>query len=42
MSEIKFDVIKKIGVLSKSASGWTMELNLMRWNDQEPSYDLRE
>jgi hypothetical protein len=22
MSEIKFEIIKKIGVLSKSASGW--------------------
>jgi hypothetical protein len=42
MYEIKFDIIQKIGVLSKSASGWTMELNLMHWNDQEPSYDLCE
>jgi hypothetical protein len=33
---------KKIGMLSKSASGWTKELNLMRWNEQDPSYDLRE
>jgi hypothetical protein len=23
MSEIKFEIIKKIGVLSKSASGWS-------------------
>jgi hypothetical protein len=42
MSEIKLKIIKKIGVLSKSDSGWTKELNLMRWNDQEPGYDLRE
>ena len=33
MSEIKFEIIKKIGVLSKSASGWTKELNLISWND---------
>jgi hypothetical protein len=42
MDEIKFELIQKIGVLSKSASGWTKELNLMRWNDQEPKYDLRD
>ncbi len=29
MSEIKFDIIKKIGVLSKSDSGWAKELNLI-------------
>jgi hypothetical protein len=42
MSEIKFKIVKKIGVLSRSESGWTKELNLMRWNEQEPEYDLRE
>ena len=42
MSEIKFEIIKKIGVLSKSASGWTKEINIMSWNDREPKYDIRE
>jgi len=42
MSEIKYEIIKKIGVLSKSASGWTKEVNLMSWNDREPKYDIRE
>ena len=42
MSEIKFDIIKKIGVLSKSASGWAKELNLVSWNEREPKYDIRE
>ena len=42
MSEIKFEVIKKIGVLSKSASGWAKELNLISWNERDPKYDLRE
>jgi hypothetical protein len=41
MSEIKYEIIKPIGVLSTSASGWTKELNLMRWNDGELKYDLR-
>ncbi len=42
MSEIKYEILKQIGVLSKSASGWAKELNLIRWNDREPKYDLRD
>jgi hypothetical protein len=42
MSEIKYEIVKKIGVLSKSASGWAKELNLIRWNDRDPKYDIRE
>jgi len=42
MSEIKFEIIKKIGMLSKSASGWEKQLNLISWNDREPKYDIRE
>ena len=42
MAEIKFEIIKKIGVLSTSASGWSKELNLISWNDREPKYDLRD
>lgn len=42
MSEIKYEIIKKIGVLSKAGSGWTKELNLVSWNDREPKYDLRD
>jgi len=42
MSDIKFEIIKKIGVLSTSASGWTKQLNLICWNDRDPKYDIRE
>ena len=42
MTDIKFELIEKIGVLSTSASGWTKELNLVSWNEQAPKYDLRE
>jgi len=50
MSEIKFEIIKKIGVLSKSAlalsavegSGWAKQLNLISWNERDPKYDIRE
>lgn len=42
MAEIKFEIIKNIGVLSESAKGWTKEVNLISWNDREPKYDIRE
>jgi hypothetical protein len=50
MSDLKYEIIKKIGVLSKSGpalrasegSGWAKELNLISWNDRDPKYDLRD
>ena len=42
MSEIKFEIIKKIGVLSQTPSGWSKQLNLICWNDRDPKYDIRE
>ena len=42
MAEIKFEIIKNVGVLSTSASGWSKELNLISWNDREPKYDVRD
>jgi hypothetical protein len=42
MSEIKYEIIKTIAVLSTSASGWSKELNLISWNDRDPKYDLRD
>ena len=42
MSDIKYEIIKTIGVVSTSTSGWSKELNLVSWNDREPKYDLRD
>ena len=42
MADIKFEVVKKFGVLSQSGKGWAKELNLVSWNDRAPKYDLRE
>ena len=42
MSDIKYEIIKQIGVLSKAGSGWTKELNLISWNDREAKYDIRD
>jgi len=42
MAEIKFEIVKNIGILSESSKGWSKELNLVSWNDKEPKYDIRE
>ena len=42
MSDIRYEIVQKVGVLSTSASGWAKELNLISWNDREPKYDLRD
>lgn len=42
MADIKFEIVKKMGLLSTSEKGWTKELNLISWNDREPKYDIRE
>jgi len=42
MADIKYEIIKEIGVLSENAKGWRKELNLISWNDAAPKYDIRE
>ena len=42
MADIKYEIVKQIGALSKAGSGWTKELNLVSWNEREPKYDLRD
>jgi len=42
MSEIKYEIVQKIGELSKSDSGWAKELNLISWNERDPKYDIRD
>lgn len=41
MPEIKYEVINTIGVVSEGKNGWNKELNLIKWNDREPVYDIR-
>lgn len=42
MAEIKYEILKNIGMLSRSESGWAKEVNLISWNDREAKYDIRE
>ena len=41
MAEIKYEVVKELGVLSETGNGWTKEINLVSWNDRSPVYDIR-
>ena len=40
--EIKYEIEKKIGVLSQKDSGWEKELNIVNWNGQGGKFDIRE
>ena len=41
-AELKYEIVETLGVLSENAKGWTKELNLIKWNDNAPKYDLRD
>ncbi|MFZ5643516.1 MAG: YdbC family protein [Bacillota bacterium] len=42
MAEIKYEIVKELGVLSEGSKGWKKKLNLVSWNEREPKYDIRE
>lgn len=42
MAEIKFNIIKNIGVLSEGAKGWKREINIISWNDRKSKIDIRD
>lgn len=42
MPDIKYETKETVCVLSKPTKGWKKELNLIRWNDKEPKYDIRD
>lgn len=39
--DFSFEIEKKCGVLSTSAKGWTIELNVISWNGRPGKYDIR-
>ena len=42
MADITYQIVMQLGVLSQSCTGWTKEVNLIRWNDRSPKYDIRD
>ncbi|WP_186575837.1 YdbC family protein [Aquibacillus kalidii] len=42
MAELKYEIVKNIGVIGESPKGWKKEVNLVSWNGREPKYDIRD
>lgn len=42
MAEIKFEIIRSLGVLSVGSRGWQKEINLVSWNERKPKVDIRD
>ncbi len=41
-SEVTFEIVEEIGVLSESTKGWKKELNKVSWNGGVAKYDIRD
>ena len=41
MAEKNYEILECIGVLSENKGGWKKELNIVKWFDNAPSFDLR-
>lgn len=42
MADIKFDIVKNLGVLSEGVKGWKKEVNIMSWNGRKAKIDIRD
>ena len=40
--EVTFEIVKHIGVISTYPTGWSKELNRVRWNGGPAKLDIRE
>ncbi len=40
--EITFEIKEHIGVIKTFNNGWSKELNIVKWNDNAPKYDIRD
>lgn len=41
-TQITFEIVEKIGVITEYPTGWNREINIVSWNGNEPKYDIRE
>ncbi len=42
MAEIKFEIVKSLGVISEVGNGWKKEVNVVSWNGRRPKLDIRD
>ena len=40
--DVTFEIIEEIGIISTQDTGWTKEINLVRWNGGMAKYDIRD
>ena len=40
--EIEVRIVSRFGVLAKYQTGWTKEINIVKWNNNAPKYDIRD
>jgi len=40
--EFTYAIVKSLGQLSTSRSGWNKEVNLVSWNGGQPKLDIRD
>lgn len=41
MPTLEYEIRQKIACLSEEKGGWTKEINLVSWNNNEAKYDIR-
>lgn len=39
---VQFEIIRHLGVLAVTRSGWKRELNIVSWNGRPPRLDIRD
>lgn len=42
MTNFKYEIKEKVGIISENSKGWSKQLNLISYNDNTPKYDLRD
>ena len=42
MSQINCEIKEHIGIISESKNGWTKEINLVSWNDNQAKDGIRD
>ncbi len=41
-TDIRFEIVERIGVLGSYPTGWNKEFNVVKWNDKPEKYDIRD
>jgi hypothetical protein len=42
MADIKFEILKKLGVLGEGSKGWKKEVNIISWSSRKGKVDIRD